>query len=49
LEKKFEEITGKEKAVYMPSGTMANQLAIAVLCGSIAKVFVQEIVHGFSD
>jgi threonine aldolase len=25
LEKKFEAITGKEKAVYMPSGTMANQ------------------------
>src|SRR4026208_602744 len=29
LEKKFEAITGKEKAIYMPSGTMANQLAIA--------------------
>src|SRR5215217_573458 len=31
LEKKFCELTGKEKAIFMPSGTMANQLAIAVL------------------
>ena len=30
LEKKFQAITGKEKAVYMPSGTMANQFAIAM-------------------
>src|SRR5262245_6056018 len=29
LEKKFETITGKEKAIFMPSGTMANQFAIA--------------------
>ncbi|HKC36654.1 MAG TPA: beta-eliminating lyase-related protein, partial [Chitinophagaceae bacterium] len=33
LEKKFVAITGKEKAIYMPSGTMANQLAIAMLSG----------------
>jgi threonine aldolase len=26
LEKKFEAFTGKEKAIYMPSGTMANHL-----------------------
>ena len=31
LEKKFQAITGKEKAIYMPSGTMANQFAIAML------------------
>lgn len=49
LEKKFEAITGKEKAMYMPSGTMANQLAIAVLSGSAAKVFVQETSHVFRD
>src|SRR5262249_38550090 len=41
LEKKFAEITGKEKAVFMPTGTMANQLAIAVLSGENSKVFVQ--------
>jgi len=49
LEKKFEEITGKEKAVYMTSGTMANQLAISVLSGDNAKVFVQETSHVFRD
>jgi threonine aldolase len=49
LEKKFENITGKDKAVYMPSGTMANQLAISVLSGDNAKVFVQETSHVFRD
>ncbi|MBO9565665.1 MAG: aminotransferase class I/II-fold pyridoxal phosphate-dependent enzyme [Niastella sp.] len=49
LEKKFMAITGKESAIYMPSGTMANQLAIAVLCGDNTKVFVQEASHVFRD
>jgi threonine aldolase len=49
LEKKFEEITGKEKAIFMPTGTMANQLAIAVLSGENAKVIVQETSHVFRD
>ncbi len=45
LEKKFEEITGKEKAIFMPTGTMANQLAIAALSDENAKVIVQETSH----
>ena len=49
LEKKFAAITGKEAAVFMPSGTMANQFAIAVLSGSNSKVFVQETSHVFRD
>ena len=49
LEKKFAEITGKEKAIYMPSGTMANQLAIAVLSGENTKVFVQDTSHIYRD
>ncbi len=49
LEKKFEEITGKEKAVFMPSGTMANQFAIAVLSGERTKVFVQDTSHVYRD
>ena len=49
LEKKFAAITGKEKAIFMPSGTMANQLAIAVLSGTKSKVFVQETSHVFRD
>jgi threonine aldolase len=49
LEKKFEAITGKEKAIYMPSGTMANQLAIAMLSGENTKIFVQDTSHVHRD
>ena len=49
LEKKFAEITGKEKAIFMPSGTMANQFAIAILSGQHTKVIVQETSHVFRD
>jgi threonine aldolase len=49
LEKKFEVITGKEKAIYMPSGTMANQFAIAALSGEYTKVFVQDTSHVYRD
>ncbi len=49
LEKKFEEITGKEKAIYMPTGTLANQLAIAVLSGENTKVYVQDTSHVYRD
>lgn len=49
LEKKFEAITGKEKAIFVPSGTMANQLAIAVLSGDNTKVFLQEVSHIYRD
>ena len=33
LEQQFEAITGKQRALYLPTGTMANQLAIHVLSG----------------
>lgn len=49
LEKKFVEITGKEKAIYMPSGTMANQFAITTLCGENTKIFVQDTSHVYRD
>ena len=49
LEKKFEAITGKEKAIFMPSGTMANQFAIAMLSGENTKVFVQDTSHVYRD
>lgn len=49
LEKKFAEITGKEKAIFMPSGTMANQLAISVLGGEQTKIFVQDTSHVYRD
>jgi len=49
LEKKFTAITGKDKAIYMPSGTMANQFAIAALSGENTKVFVQDTSHVYRD
>jgi threonine aldolase len=49
LQQKFVEMTGKEKAIYMPSGTMANQLAISVLSGEKTKVIVQETSHVYRD
>ena len=49
LEHRFASLTGKERALYLPSGTMANQLAISVLSGDASKVFVQELSHVFRD
>lgn len=49
LEQKFAEITGKEKAIFMPSGTMANNLALKVLSEGNTKIFVQETSHLYRD
>ena len=49
LERKFAEITGKESAIFMPSGTMANQMALSALSGNNTKVFVQETSHVYRD
>jgi threonine aldolase len=49
LEKKITGLTGKEKSIFMPTGTMANQLAIAVLSGENTKVFVQDTSHVYRD
>ena len=49
LEHKFAEITGKEKAIFMPSGTMANNLALRVLSKESTKIFVQETSHLYRD
>lgn len=49
LEEKFCDITGKEAAVYMPSGTMANELSLRILCGSKTKAIVHDQSHIFRD
>jgi threonine aldolase len=49
LEEEFAKITGKEKAIYLPSGTMANQLAISLLNGNNTKVIVPENSHVYRD
>ena len=49
LEEAFAALTGKEKAIYLPTGTMANQLAIKLLNGENTKVIVPENAHVFRD
>lgn len=49
LEEEFARITGKEKAIYLPSGTMANQLAIKLLNGENTKAMVPENSHIYRD
>ena len=49
LEEAFKNLTGKEAAIFLPTGTLANQLAIKLLSGSKTKVFVQENSHVFRD
>ena len=49
LEKRFATLTGKERGLFLPSGTMANQLAIRVLSGDTSTVVVQDLSHVFRD
>jgi len=49
LEEEFAKLTGKEKAMYLPTGTMANQLAIKLLNGNNTKVIVPDNSHVFRD
>lgn len=49
LEKEMARRTGKEKAIFLPSGTMANQLAIFLLSQQRSKVFVQDLSHVYRD
>lgn len=49
LENEFARITGKEKAIYLPSGTMANQLAIKLLNQEQTKAIVPENSHIYRD
>ena len=49
LEAEFCEVTGKESAIYMPSGTMANELALRVLCSEKTKAIVHGDSHIYRD
>ncbi|MGQ0734746.1 MAG: threonine aldolase family protein [Acidobacteriota bacterium] len=42
-------LLGKESAVFMPSGTLANQLALRALAGSKRRVIVPEMSHVYND
>jgi threonine aldolase len=40
---------GKERALFMPTGTLANQLAIRALAGERRRVMVQDVSHVYND
>ena len=40
---------GKERAVFMPTGTLANHLAVRALAGGSSRVIVQEQSHLYQD
>ena len=49
LEARFAEILGKGAAIFMPTGTLANHLAIRTLCGTKPRAIVQEQSHLYHD
>ena len=49
VEARFAHILGKDAAVFMPTGTLANHLAIRNLCGGSPRAIVQEQSHIYHD
>lgn len=49
FEKHWAQLLGKEAAVFMPSGTLANQLALRALAGTRRRVIVPEMSHIYND
>jgi threonine aldolase len=49
FERHWATLLGKETAVFMPSGTLANQLALRALAGTKRRVIVPEMSHVYND
>ena len=49
FEQHWATLLGKETAVFMPSGTLANQLALRTLAGNRRRVIVPEMSHVYND
>ena len=49
FERHWATLLGKESAVFMPSGTLANQLALRALAGTRRRVIVPEVSHIYND
>lgn len=45
----FAKLLGKERAVFVPTGTLANHLALRVLARGRSRVIVQEVSHVYND
>jgi threonine aldolase len=49
LESKFSALLGKEDTVFMPTGTLANHIALRLLCGEARHALVQQESHVYRD
>lgn len=49
LERAFAELLGKEDCAFLATGTLANHLAVRVLCGDNRRALVQQESHLYRD
>jgi len=49
VEDYFARQLGKQRALFMPTGTLANHLAIRALAGQRRRVIVQDVSHVYND
>jgi threonine aldolase len=49
LEDKAARFLGKERAIFMPSGTLANQIAISTLAGERSRILTHRLSHLAND
>lgn len=49
LEQKFARLLGKDAAIFLPTGTLANHLAVRQLAGGDRRVLVQAESHLYND
>src|SRR5258706_5382028 len=49
IEERVAAILGKEQAVFLPTGTLANHLAVRLLAGQKRRVLVQQESHLYND
>ena len=49
LEERMAKLLGKETAVFMPTGTLANHLAVRMLAGNRRRVLLQHESHLYND
>jgi threonine aldolase len=45
----FARLLGKERASFMPTGTLANHIALRVLANGRSRVIVQDVSHVYND
>jgi threonine aldolase len=49
LEQQWARALGKERAIFMPTGTLANHMAVRALAGGSSRVIVQDDSHFYQD